>query len=157
MMEYVWSIVNSLIIYLFALCFFKPKRIVGNRIDFAILIVIAAIASFINHYFANRNVNLVVSIIFIVVVLGFFEGNWKRKLFVGSSYFAFVITIEGIVALSIGYFFHIEASEMPKLDSSITQFFQRFLTELRPILVFVLYFSAGVREIRRRERCRKAF
>lgn len=82
MMEYVWSIVNSLIIYLFALCFFKPKRIVGNRIDFAILIVIAAIASFINHYFANRNVNLVVSIIFIVVVLGFFEGNWKRKLFV---------------------------------------------------------------------------
>ena len=63
----------------------------GNRIDFAILIVIAAIASFINHYFANRNVNLVVSIIFIVVVLGFFEGNWKRKLFVGSSYFAFVI------------------------------------------------------------------
>lgn len=50
MMEYVWSIVNSLIIYLFALCFFKPKRIVGNRIDFAILIVIAAIASFINHY-----------------------------------------------------------------------------------------------------------
>lgn len=33
MMEYVWSIVNSLIIYLFALCFFKPKRIVGNRID----------------------------------------------------------------------------------------------------------------------------
>lgn len=140
MMEYVWSIVNSLIIYLFSLCFFKPKRIVGNRIDFAILIVIAAIASFINHYFANRNVNLVVSIIFIVVVLGFFEGNWKRKLFVGSSYFAFVITIEGIVALSIGYFFHIEASEMPKLDSSITQFFQRFLTELRLILVLVLYF-----------------
>lgn len=140
MMEYVWSIVNSLIIYLFALCFFKPKRIVGNRIDFAILIVIAAIASFINHYFANRNVNLVVSIIFIVVVLGFFEGNWKRKLFVGSSYFAFVITIEGIVALSIGYFFHIEVSEMPKLDSSITQFFQRFLTELRLILVLVLYF-----------------
>ncbi len=140
MMEYVWSIVNSLIIYLFALCFFKPKRIVGNRIDFAILIVIAAIASFINHYFANRNVNLVVSIIFIVVVLGFFEGNWKRKLFVGSSYFAFVITIEGIVALSIGYFFHIEASEMLKLDSSITQFFQRFLTELRLILVLVLYF-----------------
>lgn len=140
MMEYVWSIVNSLIIYLFALCFFKPKRIVGNRIDLAILIVIAAIASFINHYFANRNVNLVVSIIFIVVVLGFFEGNWKRKLFVGSSYFAFVITIEGIVALSIGYFFHIEASEMPKLDSSITQFFQRFLTELRLILVLVLYF-----------------
>ncbi|WP_413081734.1 sensor histidine kinase [[Ruminococcus] torques] len=80
------------------------------------------------------------SIIFIVVVLGFFEGNWKRKLFVGSSYFAFVITIEGIVALSIGYFFHIEASEMPKLDSSITQFFQRFLTELRLILVLVLYF-----------------
>ena len=35
---------------------------------------------------------------------------------------AFIITIEGIVALSIGYFFHIEASEMPKLDSDITQF-----------------------------------
>ena len=47
-------------------------------------------------------------LIFIVVVLGFFEGNWKRKLFVGSSFFAFIITIEGIVALSIGYFFHIE-------------------------------------------------
>lgn len=46
---------------------------------------------------------------------------------------------------------------MPKLDSDITQFFQRFLTELRLILVLVLYFSAGARKMRRRERYRKAF
>lgn len=133
MMEYVWSTIDFLVMYLFALCFFKPRRRIGKRIDFIILIVVAVMASFINDYFANSDINLVVTIIFIVVVLGFFEGNWKRKLFVGSSFFAFIITIEGIVALSIGYFFHIEASEMPKLDSDITQFFQRFLTELRLI------------------------
>ena len=138
MMEYVWSTIDFLVMYLFALCFFKPRRRIGKRIDFIILIVVAVMASFINDYFANSDINLVVTIIFIV--LGFFEGNWKRKLFVGSSFFAFIITIEGIVALSIGYFFHIEASEMPKLDSDITQFFQRFLTELRLILVLVLYF-----------------
>lgn len=117
MMEYVWSTIDFLVMYLFALCFFKPRRRIGKRIDFIILIVVAVMASFINDYFANSDINLVVTIIFIVVVLGFFEGNWKRKLFVGSSFFAFIITIEGIVALSIGYFFHIEASEMPKLDS----------------------------------------
>ena len=66
--------------------------------------------------------------------------HYLQKKFHILSFFAFIITIEGIVALSIGYFFHIEASEMPKLDSDITQFFQRFLTELRLILVLVLYF-----------------
>lgn len=105
MMEYVWSTIDFLVMYLFALCFFKPRRRIGKRIDFIILIVVAVMASFINDYFANSDINLVVTIIFIVVVLGFFEGNWKRKLFVGSSFFAFIITIEGIVALSIGYFF----------------------------------------------------
>ena len=108
MMEYVWSTIDFLVMYLFALCFFKPRRRIGKRIDFIILIVVAVMASFINDYFANSDINLVVTIIFIVVVLGFFEGNWKRKLFVGSSFFAFIITIEGIVALSIGYFFHID-------------------------------------------------
>lgn len=98
MMEYVWSTIDFLVMYLFALCFFKPRRRIGKRIDFIILIVVAVMASFINDYFANSDINLVVTIIFIVVVLGFFEGNWKRKLFVGSSFFAFIITIEGIVA-----------------------------------------------------------
>ena len=56
----------------FALCF-KPRRRIGKRIDFIILIVVAVMASFINDYFANSDINLVVTIIFIVVVLGFFE------------------------------------------------------------------------------------
>ena len=140
MMEYVWKIVYIVTFYLFALCFLKPKVRFGKWIDFGLLIAVEIVADFINDYFANRNINLVVSITLIIIVLGFFEGNWKRKLFVGSSFFAFVIAIEGIVALSIGYFFHIQASEMPKLDSDITQFFQRFLTKLRLILVLMLYF-----------------
>ena len=37
--------------------------------------------SYINDYFANSDINLVVTIIFIVVVLGFFEGNENVKLF----------------------------------------------------------------------------
>ena len=81
----------------------------------------------------------------------------KRKLFVGSSFFAFIITIEGIVALSIGYFFHIEASEMPKLDSDITQFFQRFLTELRLILVLVLYFFSRRKKNAPERKVQKSF
>lgn len=157
MMEYVWSTIDFLVMYLFALCFFKPRRRIGKRIDFIILIVVAVMASFINDYFANSDINLVVTIIFIVVVLGFFEGNWKRKLFVGSSFFAFIITIEGIVALSIGYFFHIEASEMPKLDSDITQFFQRFLTELRLILVLVLYFFSRRKKNAPERKVQKSF
>ena len=157
MMEYVWSTIDFLVMYLFALCFFKPRRLIGKRIDFIILIVVAVMASFINDYFANSDINLVVTIIFIVVVLGFFEGNWKRKLFVGSSFFAFIITIEGIVALSIGYFFHIEASEMPKLDSDITQFFQRFLTELRLILVLVLYFFSRRKKNAPERKVQKSF
>ena len=47
----------------------------------------------------------------------------EEEIICRKFFFAFIITIEGIVALSIGYFFHIEASEMPKLDSDITQFF----------------------------------
>lgn len=105
MMEYVWKIVYILTFYLFALCFLKPKIRFGKLIDFGLLIAAEIVADFINGYFANRNINLVVSIALIIIVLGFFEGNWKRKLFVGSSFFAFIITIEGIVALSIGYFF----------------------------------------------------
>ena len=97
MMEYVWSTIDFLVMYLFALCFFKPKRRIGKRIDFIILIVVAVMASFINDYFANSDINLVVTIIFIVVVLGFFEGNWKRKLFVGSSFFAFIISIKNSI------------------------------------------------------------
>ena len=84
MMEYVWSTIDFLVMYLFALCFFKPRRRIGKRIDFIILIVVAVMASFINDYFANSDINLVVTIIFIVVVLGFFEGNWKRKKFSSS-------------------------------------------------------------------------
>ena len=145
MMEYVWSTIDFLVMYLFALCFFKPRRRIGKRIDFIILIVVAVMASFINDYFANSDINL------------FFEGNWKRKLFVGSSFFAFIITIEGIVALSIGYFFHIEASEMPKLDSDITQFFQRFLTELRLILVLVLYFFSRRKKNAPERKVQKSF
>lgn len=97
MMEYVWSTIDFLVMYLFALCFFKPRRRIGKRIDFIILIVVAVMASFINDYFANSDINLVVTIIFIVVVLGFFEGNWKRKLFVGSSFFAFIIYIKNSI------------------------------------------------------------
>lgn len=97
MMEYVWSTIDFLVMYLFALCFFKPRRRIGKRIDFIILIVVAVMASFINDYFANSDINLVVTIIFIVVVLGFFEGNWKRKLFVGSSFFAFIIKIKNSI------------------------------------------------------------
>lgn len=97
MMEYVWSTIDFLVMYLFALCFFKPRRRIGKRIDFIILIVVAVMASFINDYFANSDINLVVTIIFIVVVLGFFEGNWKRKLFVGSSFFAFIIPIKNSI------------------------------------------------------------
>ena len=56
-------------------CFvlFKPRRRIGKRIDFIILIVVAVMASFINDYFANSDINLVVTIIFIVVVLGFLK------------------------------------------------------------------------------------
>lgn len=143
--------------YVFALCFLKPRVRFGKWIDFGLLIVVEIVADFINGYFANRNINLVVSIILIIIVLGFFEGNWKRKLFVGSSFFVFVITIEGIVALSIGYFFHIEASEMPKLDSSITQFFQRFLTELRLILVLILYFFSRRKKNTPERKVQKSF
>ena len=157
MMEYVWKIVYILTFYLFALCFLKPKIRFGKLIDFGLLIAAEIVADFINGYFANRNINLVVSIALIIIVLGFFEGNWKRKLFVGSSFFAFIITIEGIVALSIGYFFHIEASEMPKLDSDITQFFQRFLTELRLILVLVLYFFSRRKKNAPERKVQKSF
>ena len=73
--------IDFLVMYLFALCFFKPRRRIGKRIDFIILIVVAVMASFINDYFANSDINLVVTIIFIVVVLGFFEGNENVKLF----------------------------------------------------------------------------
>lgn len=66
MMEYVWSTIDFLVMYLFALCFFKPRRRIGKRIDFIILIVVAVMASFINDYFANSDINLVVTIIFIV-------------------------------------------------------------------------------------------
>ena len=48
MMEYVWSTIDFLVMYLFALCFFKPRRRIGKRIDFIILIVVAVMASFIN-------------------------------------------------------------------------------------------------------------
>ena len=64
MMEYVWSTIDFLVMYLFALCFFKPRRRIGKRIDFIILIVVAVMASFINDYFANSDINLVVTIIF---------------------------------------------------------------------------------------------
>lgn len=50
MMEYVWSTIDFLVMYLFALCFFKPRRRIGKRIDFIILIVVAVMASFINDY-----------------------------------------------------------------------------------------------------------
>ena len=53
------------------LCAFKRR--IGKRIDFIILIVVAVMASFINDYFANSDINLVVTIIFIVVVLGFLK------------------------------------------------------------------------------------
>lgn len=61
MMEYVWSTIDFLVMYLFALCFFKPRRRIGKRIDFIILIVVAVMASFINDYFANSDINLVVT------------------------------------------------------------------------------------------------
>ena len=56
MMEYVWSTIDFLVMYLFALCFFKPRRRIGKRIDFIILIVVAVMASFINDYFANYEI-----------------------------------------------------------------------------------------------------
>ena len=81
MMKNVWSTIDFLVMYLFALCFFKPRRRIGKRIDFIILIVVAVMASFINDFFAYSDINLVVTIIFIVVVLGFLEGNENVKLF----------------------------------------------------------------------------
>lgn len=46
MMEYVWSTIDFLVMYLFALCFFKPRRRIGKRIDFIILIVVENVKLF---------------------------------------------------------------------------------------------------------------
>ena len=46
---------------------------------------------------------------------------------------------------------------MPKLDSDITQFFQRFLTELRLILVLVLYFFSRRKKNAPERKVQKSF
>lgn len=108
MIGYACAVIDIFTIYLFMSCFFQ-RRIVTNKIFDGLLIFGTAIlATTGNNYIQDMNLNMLIAITTIVIMLCFFEGLIKRKIFIGSIFFVFGLLLDAAIAFLFHFVLKVE-------------------------------------------------